>query len=166
MSTQHIDGDAVDLIARSRIDTHEQAGNRRSAFAADDLEAERVGAAAEAAFALRYDLPAPTHGLVGGDDGCDYRIEYNGETLAIEIKGSKYPDPSLMLSDEYRHDHVDRYVLASVDWPHAVDFLGWIAQDRVADVSTREVSQFGGMMDVVDSDDLRDLPATAEVTDA
>lgn len=164
--TQPIDGDAVDLIARQRIRTHEQADNRRPAFAADDLEAERVGAAAEAAFALRYDLPPPSHDLVDGDDGSDYDVRYNDSRLNVEIKASKYDDPSLMLSDEYKHDAVDRYVLASVDWPTEVEFIGWIRQQRIDDVSSREPSQFGGFMDVVEGDDLIPIPDESDLSPA
>lgn len=158
-----IDGDAIDILARRRKGTHDDAGNHRPAYAEDSLTAERVGAAAEAAFSIRYGLPTPSADLVGGDDGYDYRVEHNDETLTVEIKASEYADPSLMLSDGYRNG-ADRYALASVTWPDTVRFVGWIDAARVPDVGTRELSQFGGWMDVVESDDLRPLPEVGELT--
>ena len=158
-----IDGDAVDIIARRRKGIHDSAGNHRPADTMDSLTAERIGAAAEAAFSLRYDLPRPDADRINGDDGFDYRIRYQGNVETVEIKASAYADPSLMLSDSYRHDGVDRYVLGSVSWPTCVRFVGWIDAAEIGERASREPSQFGGWMDVVDSDDLDPLPPHSEV---
>jgi len=163
MTTQRIDGDAVDLIARQRIKTHHEADNRRPAYAEDDLTAERVGVAVEAAFSIRYNLPAPTYDEVSGDDGFDFAVRYDGERQRIECKGSAYDAPSLMLSDSYQHDAPEYHVLASVSWPSKVRFVGWIHTDRVSDVSKRQPSQFGGWMDVVDGEALKPLPAPESI---
>jgi hypothetical protein len=163
MTVQQIDGDAVDLIARSRIETHEKAGNRRSAYALDDLKAERIGAAAEAAFAMRYDLPSPSDNLISGDNGFDYSIQYDSNAQNVEIKASEYSSPSLMLSDEYQHNKADRYVLATVDWPNKVIFHGWIHSRRIDSVATREPSKFGGYMSVVDKGSLVELPSKDKI---
>ena len=152
-----IDGDAVDILARRRKAVHEDAGNHRPAYTVESLTAERIGAAAEAAFALRYGLPTPDADRVAGDDGFDYRVRHGDAELSVEIKASEYAEPSLMLSDDYRHA-VDRYVLASVSWPQSVRFIGWIDAGDVADRGRREPSQFGGWMDVVDGSDLDALP--------
>jgi hypothetical protein len=149
---------AIDCIAAKRKRLHEQVGNHRPAYAVDSLTAERIGAASEAAFALHYDLRRPDADKVNGDSGFDYQVWWGDEKLTIEIKASEYTSPSLMLSEQYDHA-VDRYVLASVSWPDEVTLIGWIDSGDVANVASREKSQFGGYMEVVDNTDLNPMPA-------
>lgn len=162
MSSVPIDGDAVDLIARERKGLHEGEGNHRPAFATDSMTAERVGAAAEAAFSLRYSLPSPNADRVHGDDGYDYCVMIDDEPTRVEIKGSEHDDPSLMLSDEYRGG-ADAYVVASVSWPERVWFVGWLDAEQLEERGRREDSKFGGRMTVVDGDDLDPMPPVEAV---
>ena len=164
-TTVDLDFDVVDLIAESRKEIHEQEGNHRPAYTTDSMTAERVGVAAEAAVALRYGLPAPGASRVGGDDGYDYRLDVDGETLEVEIKGSKYDDPSLMISDEYRGD-ADAYLLASVSLGDDVVLCGWLRDDQLEERGRREASKFGDMMTVVDGDQLDPIPDPADVSPA
>jgi len=149
---------AIDCIAAKRKRLHEKEGNHRPAYAIDSLSAERIGAASEAAFALRYGLRRPDANRINGDDGFDYCVWWGDEKLTVEIKGSEYASPSLMISEQYDHA-VDRYVLASVSWPDDVKLIGWIDSDDITNVASREKSQFGGYMEVVDGADLNPMPA-------
>lgn len=153
---------AVDCLARRRKDRTEARGNHRAAYGTDDLEADRVGAAAEAAFAAAYDLDPPVLGAITGDEGYDFRVRWNDDPTTIEVKGSKHRDPSLLLNDEYRKG-ADRYVLVSIDWQSAARLIGTIPASAVDDRGYHDPATFGESVTAVDAAALDSLPPTDAV---
>jgi len=156
-----LDRDVIDLLARRR----REAGSR-PAYWSDSLDADRIGVAGEAAVALRYDLPSPTHTDVTGDGGVDFAVEHAGRVERWDVKATRHADPSLMVPREYVGP-ADAYLLVTV---HETDdgslfgiLVGFARAERAIRPETLEESKGGGVHHELPTDALGPVPETDAV---
>ena len=166
MSADSIDWDVVDMIARERKQSHDgtRQGDHKAIDGQDKMNMDRTGAAAEVAFARRYELPAPRVDLVGGDGGYDYLVNWNGEKTKVEIKASDYRNPNLIVPSIRDIEAPDVYVLYSAKYYSYLRPIGWIRTSEFMEKSEKQDSKIGEYCRYLDSDELNKLPNTDVIT--
>ena len=167
MSSDSIDWDVVDMIARERKRSHDgtRRGDHKAVDGQDKMNMDRTGAAAEVAFAQRYDLAAPRVDLIEGDGGYDYLVSWNGERTKVEIKASDYRDPNLIVPSIREIEAPDVYVLYSAKYCSYLRPIGWIKTTEFMEKSEKQDSKIGEYCRYLDAGELDELPATEMITE-
>ena len=166
MSANNIDWDVVDMIARERKQSHDgtRQGDHKAIDGQDKMNMDRTGAAAEVAFARRYELPPPRVDLVGGDGGYDYLVNWNGEKTKVEIKASDYRNPNLIVPSIRNIEAPDVYVLYSAKYYSYLRPIGWIRTSEFMEKSEKQDSKIGEYCRYLDAGELNELPNTDVIT--
>ena len=167
MSANSIDWDVVDLIARERKQSHDgtRTGDHRPVKGQDKVNMDRTGAAAEVAFAKRYNLSAPRVDLVEGDSGYDFIVDWDNTETAVEIKSSDYRNPNLMVPSIRDIEAPDVYVLYSAKYQQYLRPIGWVSTDEFLAKGERQDSKIGDYCIRLDSNELLELPSENKITE-
>lgn len=108
-----VDKKTIKEVAKIRHELHKNQASSR--ILSPDYQ--YIGLAGEYAFAKKYDLPIDLTTRVGGDGGCDFRVNFG----TIDVKTAR---KALYLLVEVGRVRADIYVLAQFN-NDSVTFMGW-----------------------------------------
>jgi|APHM01.1.fsa_nt_gi hypothetical protein len=147
-------------IAEERTQLHER---HDSDIWTETCEAtDSIGMQAELAFEQFYGLEADRELRPTGDEGYDFCVSW-GETNAcsVDIKGTKYTDPKLMVRD-WKIDKTDRFVLITAV-NGVCTFQGWIAAEILREHG-EQVERYGHTNRELERWQLRPLPPSKRIS--
>lgn len=131
------DADAAMRLARKR---NEWAGSKRDhrSLMADPLEAHRIGASGEFAFAARFNLPPPVF-HPGSDGGIDFRVPFTNRAATFDVKTrGKQPADLLMVPVDGITKGSADFLVLSLLCDGRIQFLGWEHKSIMALMPPRE----------------------------
>lgn len=125
-----VDYEIARKLAIERRNVHIEAGNHSKRWDKDQYRADTVGIAGELAFSKFSGLEPDLSLHVTGDDGIDFKFDFKGKELIVDVKAFEQRFAKakhsfkLYVSEREMSRPTDIYVLARVMFPN-VWLLGW-----------------------------------------
>lgn len=117
-------------LAQTRSESFAHDGYEATAFGKSSFDVHLIGAKAEVAVSLHYDLLVDMKKRLKGDQH-DFEIDYKGQYSTLDVKATTYR-PAWMQVRETKTNS-DYYLATYLDSPDAevVELVGWASRDDV-----------------------------------
>lgn len=135
MKTIHLDQNALSIarrLAEIRSDSFSHDTYESTALGKSSFDVHLLGAKAEVAASLHYNLLVDMKKRLEGDEH-DFEIEYDGQHATLDVKATTYRPAWLQVRETKTES--DYYLATFLDGVEAtsVELVGWSSQDRVLD---------------------------------